>query len=198
MKDLNQTPLLDRDRDAINAAARMLKEEYPVERVILYGSKARGDSDADSDIDLVLVTSRPIHWRERKAIIDALFNIQMDYDVIISILIVTSTDWSDGIFTAFPIYEEIMRDGAGWSACSMTENDHQNKAYRQVLVNNWVEKASYDLESADMNYRDGKIVQCRARHLFRLLPHCFCTIYEGRKSLQKALPSPCQLSSSSD
>jgi hypothetical protein len=56
-------------------------------------------------------TSRPIHWRERKAVIDALFDIEMAHDAIISILIVTVEECSGGILTAFPIYQEIMRDG---------------------------------------------------------------------------------------
>jgi len=47
----------------------MLKEKFPVKEVILFGSKARGDSDEESDIDLLLVTTRSIHWRERQTII---------------------------------------------------------------------------------------------------------------------------------
>ena len=111
MRMLAEAPLIERDIRAIQAAVGMLMELFPVEKVILYGSKARGDANEDSDIDLLLVTSRPIHWRERKAIIDALFDIEMAHDAIISILIVTMKEWSEGIFTAFPIYQEIIRDG---------------------------------------------------------------------------------------
>lgn len=111
MKMLSEVPLTERDIMAVKAAAAMLMERFPVEKVILYGSKAKGDSDEDSDIDLLLVTSRPIHWRERKAIIDALYNVEMVHDVFISILVVTASEWSGGLFTAFPIYREIMRDG---------------------------------------------------------------------------------------
>jgi uncharacterized protein len=111
MRTLTEAPITERDLRAIKAAVEMLIERFPVEKVILYGSKARGDSDEDSDTDLLLVTSRPIHWKERKAIIDALFEIQLAYDAIISILTVTAEDWLGGVFTAFPIYREIMRDG---------------------------------------------------------------------------------------
>ena len=111
MRTLAEAPLTERDISAVKAAVGLLMEQFPVEKVILYGSKARGDSNEDSDIDLLLVTSRPIHWRERKAIIDALFDVEMAHDAIISILIVTMNEWSEGIFTAFPIYHEIMRDG---------------------------------------------------------------------------------------
>jgi predicted nucleotidyltransferase len=111
MKSLAEAPLTERDIRAVKAAVEMLMERFPVEKVILYGSKGRGDSDEDSDIDLLLVTSRAIHWLERKTIIDALFDIEMAHDALISILVVPVNEWSGGIFAALPIYHEVMRDG---------------------------------------------------------------------------------------
>lgn len=111
MKALSEAPLAERDLRAVKAAVGMLTTRFPVEEVIVYGSKVRGDSDEDSDIDLLLITSRAIQWRERKAIIEALFDVEMAHDAIISILIATREEWSGDIFTAFPIYQEIMRDG---------------------------------------------------------------------------------------
>jgi predicted nucleotidyltransferase len=111
MKMLDEAPLTERDTRTIKAAVGMLMERFPVEKVILYGSKARGNQDEDSDIDLLLVTSRPIRWRERKAMIYALFDIEMAHDAIISILVVPVDEWSEGMFTTFPIYQEIIRDG---------------------------------------------------------------------------------------
>ncbi len=60
MRTLNEVPLAERDLRAVNAAVEMLRERFPVEKVIVYGSKARGDSDEDSDIDLLLISSRSI------------------------------------------------------------------------------------------------------------------------------------------
>ena len=86
MKTLDDLTLRRNEKEAIREATRMLKEKFPVKEVILFDSKARGDSDADSDIDLFLVTKRSIHWKERRAIIHALFDLGMDHDVIFSIL----------------------------------------------------------------------------------------------------------------
>jgi predicted nucleotidyltransferase len=111
MKNLDELNLNEREKRGIAEASRMLKERFPVEEVILFGSKARGDHDEESDIDLLLLTSRPVHWKEREAIIDALFDVELTYDVVISILINTIHDWNDGICTAFPIHKEITREG---------------------------------------------------------------------------------------
>ncbi len=109
-KTLKDLTLGEHEMKAIREAVTMLKERFPVKEVILFGSKARGDDDPDSDIDLLLVMTRPIHWRERQAIIHALFDLGMKYDVIFSILDTTESEFGEGIFTAFPIYQEIKKE----------------------------------------------------------------------------------------
>jgi predicted nucleotidyltransferase len=111
MKTMDNLSLRDNEKKAIAEATRMLKEKFPVKQVILFGSKARGDDDEDSDIDLLLLTARQIHWKEREAIVHALFDIGMEYDVIFSILDATVSSFENGIFTSFPVYDEITRDG---------------------------------------------------------------------------------------
>lgn len=112
MKSLDKAPLVKRERKAVEAAARILKERFPIENVILFGSKARGDADAHSDIDLLLISSKGLHWKEEKAIVEVLFDIGMEYDVIFSPLFASSEEWHNGIFKEFPIYDQITREGA--------------------------------------------------------------------------------------
>lgn len=111
MKTIDDLSLKDNEKKAIAEATSMLKEKFPVKEVVLFGSKARGDDDEESDIDLMLLTTRPIHWRERQAIIHALFDLGLSHDVIFSILVHTTHDWNEGICTAFPIHKEISREG---------------------------------------------------------------------------------------
>jgi len=89
MKSVDKTLLGKREREAIETAA-----------------------DAHSDIDLLLISSRGLHWKEEKAVVDALFDIGMEHDVIFSPLFATSDEWENGLFKTFPIYNEITREGA--------------------------------------------------------------------------------------
>jgi len=111
MRTLNDLSLKDNEREAISEATRMLKEKFPVKEVILFGSKARGDDDPESDIDLLLLTTRPIHWKERHSIVEALFDIEMKYDVVISIIVNSVNDWQTGLSSLLPIHEEITQEG---------------------------------------------------------------------------------------
>ena len=112
MKSFESVSLMKNENDAIKAAIRMLKSEFSIAKVILFGSKARGDDDKHSDIDLLVVASRLLHWKEEKAIVGALFDIGMEYDVIFSPLFTFYDEWEQGIFTEFPVCREISQDGA--------------------------------------------------------------------------------------
>ena len=112
MKSFESALLMKNESEAIEAAIRMLKSEFSISKIILFGSKARGDHDEHSDIDLLVVASKLLHWKEEKAIVGALFGIGMEYNVIFSPLFTSVDEWENGIFTEFPIYQEISRDGA--------------------------------------------------------------------------------------
>ncbi|MBW1982781.1 MAG: nucleotidyltransferase domain-containing protein [Deltaproteobacteria bacterium] len=111
MKTIDDLPLRHNEKKAIKEATRILKERYPVKDVILFGLKARGDSSEESDIDLLLLTTEPLHWKDRHAIIEALFDVEMKHDVVISIIVNTIHDWQSGFCTLLPIHEEVNRVG---------------------------------------------------------------------------------------
>jgi predicted nucleotidyltransferase len=111
MTSLDQVALSPNDEAAIKEAKQVLLAGFPVERVILFGSKARGTANAESDIDLLVLTSRPIGWREREAIVDALYDIQLRHDVLLSTLVVHAKEWEQGLYSVLPLHREIERDG---------------------------------------------------------------------------------------
>jgi len=71
-KSLQKVPLLQQEREAVETAVGTLKHAVPIEWVILFGAKAREDADVYSDVDLLLLTAGPLHWKEAKAIVETL------------------------------------------------------------------------------------------------------------------------------
>jgi uncharacterized protein len=111
VKMMRHSSLRTTERQAIEEAVRILENRFRITKVILFGSKARGDDDEHSDIDILLITSEVLHWREEKAVVESLFEVGSAYGVIFSPLFVTASEWNNGVFTEFPIYDEILRDG---------------------------------------------------------------------------------------
>ena len=103
--------LMIKDHAAIQAATRILKNRFPVAKVVLFGSKSRRDDDEESDIDILVLTSRPLSWRERDAVTDALYDVEMQYEVVISTLIVPRDEWEQGVYSVMPIHDEIASEG---------------------------------------------------------------------------------------
>ena len=111
MRGLRDINLADNERRAIEAASSLLRARFPVKQVVLFGSKARGESEQESDIDLLVLTTRPLAWREQCLIIDALYPLQLEHGVLFSPLIVAADDWTAGLYQVLPIRREIDRDG---------------------------------------------------------------------------------------
>lgn len=110
-RTLDDARLSVSERAALQDAARLLRARFPVEEVILFGSKARGTGDEDSDLDLLVITARALDWREQRAIVDALFDIELAHDALLSPLIVSRDEWEGRPYTAFAIHDEVARDG---------------------------------------------------------------------------------------
>ena len=65
MKSLQKVPLLKQEREAVKRLSGRCNKLVPIERVILFGSKARGDADTCSDVDL-LVTRVPCIGKRKR------------------------------------------------------------------------------------------------------------------------------------
>jgi predicted nucleotidyltransferase len=50
--------------ECIRAMTDLIVEHFQPERIILFGSQARGDTDRDSDVDLLVVMAGPVDRRE--------------------------------------------------------------------------------------------------------------------------------------
>ena len=78
----------------LNGAINELTCRYPfIEQLILYGSKARGDSFEESDIDILIVTEYPVPRETKYLISDIIYNYELKHDIIISTIIVPQADY---------------------------------------------------------------------------------------------------------
>lgn len=111
MPRLDELPLARKDRLAVEEAGRLLRARFPVAEVVFFGSKARGGGDEESDIDLLVLTTRQLSRAERHTVMDALFPIQLAHDVVLSPLVIARDDWKTGPMSILPLRAEIDEQG---------------------------------------------------------------------------------------
>ena len=88
---------------------KMKRRLLPNDRMILFGSQARGDARPDSDWDLLLLLNKQ---RKEPSDEDKAFEFVMmgwDYETYLSIKIYTEEQWRKG--KMFPFYKNVMREG---------------------------------------------------------------------------------------
>jgi len=81
--------------------------------VYIFGSAARGDYGAYSDIDiLVLLPFEPNNSIEEQ-VFDIGYDIELEYGVVFGIIVYPKTFWNSEIASSMPLYKNIKREGIG-------------------------------------------------------------------------------------
>ena len=111
-RTLDDTKLSLIERQALaDLRARLFTQLGFVKEVILFGSAARGTADAESDIDLLVLTAYALDNWTRHDISDIIADINGEYETNFSSLVIDSENWRNGLISVLPIKAEILQDG---------------------------------------------------------------------------------------
>jgi len=101
---VNREQLLDQVRRAI-------RDTEPDAEIILYGSRARGDSTPESDWDLLILVDGPVTDERTDRIRHRLYEIEWESDEVISSIIRNRTEWGSFPYQAMPLHQRIEHEG---------------------------------------------------------------------------------------
>jgi len=96
--------ILDLIRDKIYIIA-------PNSDIILYGSRVRGEAKKYSDWDFLILVDQPIDKITKNEIKDCLYDIELEYNEILSSIIRTKNEWNSPKYSSMPFKKNIEKEG---------------------------------------------------------------------------------------
>ncbi len=81
-----------------------------IQEIILYGSYARGEQEADSDLDIIVLVDDDNLSYYRKKVNDLRVELSLKYDIVLSIIIKNYAHYMKNV-NVIPYYENIHREG---------------------------------------------------------------------------------------
>lgn len=111
MKTTTQPNLKNHEKKAIQELKEGLTARFPEAEIILYGSKARGDSETFSDIDVLVLLGREINNSLEEVVFGMAYDVELKYDVVFGILVESKVFWDSDLAHAMPIHWNIDKEG---------------------------------------------------------------------------------------
>ena len=97
--------------DIVKQIKEAIRLKEPTATAILYGSEARGDARADSDIDvLILLDGDKRNFQREEEISGALYDLELNTGVLISPMIMLRKQWENRPFKT-PFYINVVNEG---------------------------------------------------------------------------------------
>lgn len=96
--------LLSRCRAAV-------KEIDPTADIILYGSRARGTAEAESDYDLLILVDGDISLEKEDCYRRRLYPLELETGAVLTVIVTSKANWNSPLYAAMPLYRNIRREG---------------------------------------------------------------------------------------
>lgn len=101
------------EKAALKKLVAKLKEQFQIKQIMLFGSRARNEQNADSDIDILLLVQDPVDDKVRWKLSDIVTEVEWATDIYFSCRIYNVLDWENEnenvIF--LPFKDNVVRDG---------------------------------------------------------------------------------------
>ena len=87
-----------------------IAELEPEAKVILFGSRARGDARDDSDWDLLILVPYEVDLTDEQRFRHKLFDLELEFGQAISTMVYQQSEWENK-HSVTPLYENIQQEG---------------------------------------------------------------------------------------
>ncbi len=83
----------------------------PGASVILFGSRARGDAQPDSDWDFLVLTDEPLGWRKERELLRGMWRVEWQCGEVLNPIVHSRAEWQSPIREGSPFLQAVNREG---------------------------------------------------------------------------------------
>lgn len=110
-KTMHRSTLADHTQVLLHRIRDTIRCTEPAARIILYGSRARGDARPDSDWDLLILLNGAVDHHRAATVRHRLYDLELESDMVLSTMVLSNAVWENPLSRAMPFYANVMRDG---------------------------------------------------------------------------------------
>ena len=100
-----------RDSLILQILKAKVAERLPLSRLVLFGSRARGDNEPDSDIEVLVVLDGPVSRESEEYVRSCAWELSYENGVVIFPLVVARTEWEEGPTSASLLAVAVGKEG---------------------------------------------------------------------------------------
>jgi predicted nucleotidyltransferase len=99
------------DIKLLERCKKAIRQVVPDADVILYGSRARGDSNEHSDNDILILTNEPISMSIKERFYDHTLDLELETGAVLTLITYDRQKWDSLLYRAMPFHKNVDRDG---------------------------------------------------------------------------------------
>jgi len=99
------------DRDLLKQCKQAIRSVESDAEVVLYGSRARGDANDDSDYDILVLTKKSVDMALRENLIESIYPLELETGAVITLMTYNRDQWDSPLYRALPFHQNVQRDG---------------------------------------------------------------------------------------
>ena len=100
-----------RDKSILVKFKELISKRVRVNRMFLFGSRARGDDEAGSDMDVLVIVEQPEEYELLMFVYDCAYEAGLECGVLLNVVVVSRDRWENSPERSSLLAEAVRREG---------------------------------------------------------------------------------------
>ena len=88
-----------------------LQQRLPLNRLVLFGSRARGDAETDSDLDVLVVLDLPVSREVEDRVSECTWEVGLEHGIVVVPVTVSREEWDEGLLSSSLLAIAVAQEG---------------------------------------------------------------------------------------